>query len=148
MRYVEIVTGRARQRGIGGNHEASARQRAQTHLGATAFHWSSGVVSASRPRRPGSTGSDAEVGRAQPAERDARVGGNVRVPPGNGGGPDSGGAPALGSFTCLPRGITRRVSPASPEALPGEFHLPPPRHYPASFTCLPRGITRRVSLAS
>src|SRR5207302_11135520 len=34
------------------------------------------------------------------------------------------------SFTCLPRGITRRVSPASPEALPGEFHLPPPRHLP------------------
>src|SRR5207302_9007177 len=43
------------------------------------------------------------------------------------------------SFTCLPRGITRRVSPASPEALPGEFHLPPPRHHPPLSTLLPHG---------
>jgi hypothetical protein len=75
MRYVEIVTGRARQRGIGGNHEASARQKSpappRNNGAPTELRCGVGLA-ASTPR---STGSDAEVGRAQPAERDARVGG-------------------------------------------------------------------------
>ncbi len=99
MRYVEIVTGRARQRGIGGNHEASARQRAQTHLGVTAFHWNSGVVSASRPRRPGRYGDRRRggLGSLHPPNEMRGLAGIVRVPPGNGGGPNSGGRPALRS---------------------------------------------------
>src|SRR5687768_3538818 len=80
MRYVEIVTGRARQRGIGGNHEASARQKSpappRNNGAPTELRCGVGLA-ASTPR---STGSDAEVGRAQPAERDARVGGNRAGP--------------------------------------------------------------------
>ena len=81
MRYVEIVTGRARQRGIGGNHEASARQKSQAppRNNGAFLELRCGVgLAASTPRTV--RGSDAEVGLAQPAERDARVGGNSAGP--------------------------------------------------------------------
>src|SRR3712207_2813714 len=93
MRYVEIVTGRARQRGIGGNHEAkcSSKSLNPPRSNGVPLELRCGVgLAASTPRKVrGAT--PRWVRLTSPAERDARVGGNVRVPPGTGGGPDSGG---------------------------------------------------------
>src|SRR5207247_5980647 len=85
LRYVEIVTGRARQRGIGGNHEASARKRARTHLGATAFHWNSGDgvgLAASTPRKYGERrrGGSGSTRRTRCAGR-RECAGPARTPP-------------------------------------------------------------------